>query len=629
MRLTRRAFCATSLGAGTTFLLSPFGGTQIQADSTDHIESPLPPAHLQQIGVDAFSDEELDLPYYVAHFHRIANSVVLQGQDQGFISISVWRNARDNMPYNARIMENILSLAFFYASKRPWNPFYGDRRLRRRLELALDFWCKSSNNGHFSEYSQGGYNLAATAFATKFMGETLFLLRNNVPEVDADLMDRTRKTNRRAIETVFSDTNLLRHGARFSNQFTNAYAGALAYLDIIPDEELKTLLEKTVREMVPQLQSPVGFFYENNGPDWSYNLGTHHSNLRMCWFYTRGTELGEIFAEEERLFVDWLSYNAVYDPVSKGFWLNKQVETRQSLGFWRGYPAGSSDTSGTFIREAAPLTLPFLPTQEEKQKWITTTRDELKTTLPEVPPLQLRNFYAFSPYRFLHRRHSTSLPSREEKEQAMRLLPYLAKESFTQQRCDSRVKTCFTFIRRPAYYLIFNSGARSTAQQCFGLGLLWTPTEGVILQSQRHPAPVWGTKPEGREKTVECDPFFPTFFAGNKEFQPTAGIQNLNDEPFRVQYEWEQQGRKVLECSDTAIKTTVDCSGRFVEYFPLFFAPDTAYRLDRSQFLSGRTRLSFTGALTTQVKETDLTVGEKKLFLLEVSAQDRLEYVFS
>jgi len=629
IKSTRRAFCATSVGAGAALLFSPLQHLQTCAGERSGEESPLPPANLREIAVSSFTDDELDLPFYVAHFHELANSVIMQGENRGFISIPVWRNQRDNKPYNARIMENILSLAFFYVTKRPWNPFYGDPRLRYRLELALDFWCRSAKEGRFSEYSQGGYNLAATAFATKFMGETLFHLKNGTPKIDADLMDRVRKTDLTVIETVLSHKDLRNTGTRFSNQFTNVYAGAFAYLDLFPNKELETLLKNTIHEMGPRLQSPVGFFYENNGPDWSYNLGTHHSNLRMCWFYTKGMELGEVFAEEERRFLDWLSDNAVYDPASKGYWLNKQVETRQSLGFWQGYPAGKSGNDSTFLCEASSLAFPFMPTEEEKQEWEKTTRADLTKDWPKVPPLVKGNFYAFAPYRFLHRRHESTFPKREEKEQAMQHLPYFAKERWTRQRCDSRRNTCFTFIRRPNYYLIFNSGEKSSSQQNFGMGLLWRPKEGVLLQSQRHPSPMWGTRPDGSEMAVEGNALTAQFFSGDQEVKPQPGIQEWSNGPLRIQYGWKPQGKKVLECLEDTIKITVDCSGRFTECFPFFLVSGKEYRLERIQFETGKTKLSFAGALETRMEEMNLSVGGKKLFLLEVTAKDRLEYVLS
>src|SRR5262245_13575346 len=60
-----------------------------------------------------FTDEELDIPYYLKHFHTFANSVLETGPDKGFINIAVWRAPEGNKSYNARIMENILSLTWF------------------------------------------------------------------------------------------------------------------------------------------------------------------------------------------------------------------------------------------------------------------------------------------------------------------------------------------------------------------------------------------------------------------------------------------------------------------------------------------------------------------------------------
>jgi hypothetical protein len=37
----------------------------------------------------------------LANFHRVANSVALSGPRRGFIDIPVWRDRKDNEPYNA------------------------------------------------------------------------------------------------------------------------------------------------------------------------------------------------------------------------------------------------------------------------------------------------------------------------------------------------------------------------------------------------------------------------------------------------------------------------------------------------------------------------------------------------
>ncbi|HET8550753.1 MAG TPA: hypothetical protein VFL57_22250, partial [Bryobacteraceae bacterium] len=72
---------------------------------------------------------------------------------------------------------------------------------------------------------------------------------------------------------------------------------------------MESLLRKRIGESEVEFQSPAGYFYEAGGPDWSYNFGTHHSNLLAAWFYTKGKPLGQHFIEEERRFFDWVSYN--------------------------------------------------------------------------------------------------------------------------------------------------------------------------------------------------------------------------------------------------------------------------------------------------------------------------------
>ena len=107
-----------------------FGSTAFA--QTTSLWPKVPPADFSKLKPSDFADDELDLPYYLAHFHRLANSVVEEGDNRGFINISVWRNPQDNKPYNARVMENILSLAFFYSTKRPWNQYYGSPAVRLR-----------------------------------------------------------------------------------------------------------------------------------------------------------------------------------------------------------------------------------------------------------------------------------------------------------------------------------------------------------------------------------------------------------------------------------------------------------------------------------------------------------------
>src|ERR1044072_1334352 len=194
-------------------------------------------------------------------------------------------------------MENILSLAWFYCTNRPWNIYYNSPALRPRLEAALSFWFHSQNSdGRFSEYGPKQWNLPATAFSTKFMGETLRLLKTG-PAIDANILKHTIETDRKAIMAVLTIEDLYKHGKDYSNQYTNVWAGALAYLSLYPDAEISKLLPERIKQSATDFQSPAGFFYEAGGTDFGYNFNMHHSNLWMAYHYSRNTPLANNFIE--------------------------------------------------------------------------------------------------------------------------------------------------------------------------------------------------------------------------------------------------------------------------------------------------------------------------------------------
>ncbi len=79
----------------------------------------VPPFDPARVRPSDFSDADLDMAYNITYLSRIANAVETDGPDRGFINISVWRGTSCGLhPYNARIMESILTLAWFYATPR-------------------------------------------------------------------------------------------------------------------------------------------------------------------------------------------------------------------------------------------------------------------------------------------------------------------------------------------------------------------------------------------------------------------------------------------------------------------------------------------------------------------------------
>jgi hypothetical protein len=575
-----------------------------------------------------FTDAELDLPYYLKHFHTIANSVVETGPDKGFINIPVWRSPDDNKPYNARIMENILSLAWFYCTNRPWNIYYGSPVLRLRLEAALSFWCHSQNaDGRFSEYGPQKWNLAATAFSTKFMGETLRLLKSG-PAIDSAILQNTIASDRKTIMAVLTREELYQSGKNFSNQFTNVWAGALAYLSLNPDAEIKSRLEARIKQSASDFQSPAGFFYEAGGTDFGYNFNTHHSNLWIAWHYSHGTPLANEFIEEEERYYNWICYNAVPEPGTDVYTINRPIEMRQKTTTLFSY------FTATPLGEAVAGIRAFEMNTIEKKKSVEEARKKLEQNWPNVQPLATGNFSAYSPYTFLHRSLYQWYPSPSQKEAAIKQLPYIKSQRFIHQKMDNRNPTVFTYVRQPGYYACFNSGPQLKPQQRYGIGLLWHSKAGSFLQSQTDTYDAaWGTQPEGG-KLYEADTLDATFSINNKAITPIPGNHDLTTGVLTVSYPLGSTGKKSIVFRDKTIEVAIQHPGHFTEYIPLLLnSTDEAGIISPGKVAlkkaGGIINISYDANTTANLKETPLKSGLQKVMVLTIEGSDKLSYSFS
>jgi hypothetical protein len=613
-------------------VLFVFSAAHAQISPASSSWSKVPPVDWSKLKPEDFSDDELDLPYYLGNFHQLANSVVETGENRGFIDLPVWRSQQDNKPYNARIMENILSLAFFYSTKRPWNQYYASAAVRDRLEAALDFWCRiQSPDGRFSEYGPRQWNLAATAFATKFMGQTLTLLRTG-PPINPALMTRVVAADRRAIQIVLTDPDLYRHGKDFTNQYTNMWAGALAFLKLYPDPNLNQMVRRNIQDNSKVFQSPVGYFYEARGPDWGYNLGTHHSNLAMTWHYARGSDLGRTLLQEEKRFVDWLALNAVREPDGSGFTLNRAIETRQRRPFLdtEAMIRSQEDQGQLLIAAEVVLARAFLPTSEEISRYRAQRRAELQTHWARIKDPEVGAFSAFSPYSFLHRSHEKWYPTSAQREAALRALPYL-RSSFTHQRMDEREHVVFTFIRRPRYYAIFNSGPHLTSQQRYGLGLIWQPEIGSLLQSQTGTNDgAWGTVLGDRQGVYEADTLDADFSIDGKAVSSLPGNRDLSSGVLAVKYRFSDQGEKTITFGDRELVVEVHHSGRLQENIPLLVGADDKLTVEGDGVVLTRAGKAFSIKFDQQTNattvDTGLKVGPRRVITVQLRSQSNLSY---
>lgn len=594
----------------------------------------VPAADLSDLKPSDFQDDELDLPYYLANFHRVANAIIEKGEDRGFIDIAVWRSKDDNNTFNARIMENCVTLAYFYCTNRPWNLYYAHPALRARLEAALQRWRSMQGpDGKFTEYSPTDWNLAATAFSTKFMGETLRLLRDG-PPIDARLHQQVIDAQRKTILCVLTDEKLWADGQAFANQYSNVWGGALAYLQLYPDPEIDALLRQRLRQSMTALQSPAGYFYEKNGPDWGYSLGTHHSNLHVAWHYARGTDLAPLFVEKKERWCQWLSYNAVLEPDGSVFVLNRAIETRTSMPFLDPLNPDAHNLAGVPLAEAVALARPFEPSAEEHAARLVAQRKALEVAWPKVKEFK-ESFMAFPPYAFVHRNLIQWYAPTAQKKAATSLLPYLAREKFVHQRADGRQTAVYTFVRRPAYYAAVNSGQLITSRQRLGLGLVWTPAGGAWLQSQSNSTTdAWGTKAAGAESVYEAASTPATFTIDGRAIVPQAGASDLPDGTLIVSYPLGKTGRKTIRFEADRIAVEVEHPGSFTECLPLLKGPADQIDLTDNRLLvrRGQSELTVTidGAKAKPtLTATETQVGIKHVETVSVSAADRLTYTLS
>jgi hypothetical protein len=570
------------------------------------------------------------LAYYIGHFHRLANAVRLEEPNRGFIDLKVWRRSSDNEPYNARIMENITSLAWVYARNELWNPYYGDAATRQRLETALDFWVSIQHtDGRFSEYGARDWNLAATAFAAKFASEALVQL-NGTPPIDADVHERVRQATRKAILGTLDREEFWSHATRFTNQYGNAFAGAMAYLHLYNDPEVAISLERQMVRARDDFLSPAGYLYEADGPDWGYYFGTHHSNIHMAWHYGRnrvvnGTHLGDLIAAEYEKSTEWLAYNAVPQPDGKRFFLNRSIETRQTQA--------SFNRLETPLSEVVELARAFSVTEEERQAQLAWSRNQLENHWGNPPDLSVNSFSSYSPYAFLHRDHARWYPTEEQRQTAYQDLPYISRDYFTHQRMDDRIAHIYTYVRRPGYYLAFNSGPRERDQPRRGIGLLWHPDFGTLIQSQTGSTEfAWGTRRLSDNTLREAFALSAAFSIDDEPVAPKTGIYDFEPGSLRIDYAM-KEGQKHLRFTDWSILVSVteaDGNGRFVEQIPLLMTEADQLVIENGQVKLLRNGLSILHIAFMNAESITLQQGGRidglDLVAVHATATDALEY---
>lgn len=553
-----------------------------------------------------FSDSSYEVPYYLKHFAQVANAVVETGFNRvetngtsptivtnyyppGFLDIRVNRDTRDNRPYNARIMEMQSALAYFYTADRPWNVYRGHAAVKIRLEEMLKRWVLMQNSGGlFAEYSAANWSLAPTGFGVMAAAQALDLLKDSGQPFDATVLENARLALRKALMALFTRSDMQNAASSYSNQYSGSYHAALIYLENWPDAELNTAFVAAVNAASATDQSPTGYFYEADGPDFDYS-NVHERNLRigLTRLRTRTNDLLPVIVTDENRWAAWLGANLVLQPniSTPTFLANAGINTRTTSAF--------QTPESRPLSEFAPLSRAFSYTDAEFINAVRAKTDSLPST-PTYGSLPTNNSSSYIPlfaFEALGRTESWH-PSAAQRTEAINSLPYLSSGRFNRilHNGTSNKELTVAAARRPSYYGLFNSGRAKANQVKFGLGLLWNPVYGTALQAvagdiSNSLATSWGTSRTNMMRVYEQRGAGQTLGAvlrlNGGTFGTSNGTNNLTDGVLAATYNLvdgsSTNGSKTVTFEEDRIRVDVTHPNAFTERLPLI-APSSATR---------------------------------------------------
>ena len=229
-----------------------------------------------------------------------------------------------------------------------------------------------------------------------------------------------------------------------------------------------------------------------------------------------------------------------------------------------------------------------------------------------MPPLKVGDFWAWSPYAFLHRDQFTWFPTPEQQSDARAKLPYNARTRFIHQRMDSRFPAVYTYVRRPLYYAAFNSGKHLTDQQRLGLGLLWSPTAGALLQSQTDSK----LEPPGDLNV--------TFAVSEETSIPSPGFRDLPDGILTI-----RTPEKTMRFLEDSIEVNARHSGPVSEIIPLLAADRSDIQVTPNGTRQQGLAVIYSPQVTASLEQTSMRVGKKRVIILRLEAPNELHYSLS
>ncbi|MDT7803058.1 MAG: hypothetical protein QOI78_6491 [Actinomycetota bacterium] len=588
----------TFLGGAASAAVLGLAGARVASAAVPPPAGPYPPLAPLAPGAPVrrlFTPAEQRFAPYLAILPGLVNDVSTDPATLGFMGGGWWRTPSE--PYNARVQEHVYTLSWFYANRRPWNPYYLDSALRHRLEAVLVHYLDLQHaDGSWPEYSIDEKSKAATGFGLGYLAKTLANLRQvrALPARRAELEASLRQGM-----TWFLDpaNPIWAHPIEYANQNTSGLSSAQLALKLTPDAGLSRKLADRVEFLAAHGQSPAGFFYEPTGMDVNYNFEVMLPELAEIYALTRNRTVVEM----ARKFSDWFGYNVVREPDGSGSLTYVAVSSRTHVSCYDDVIPDPDRTNlaSLFVPEVPSLGA-FFTTREDRAE---TRRHWAATPGPAIGPAKQDT----SPRILAHVSYGEAFPSRGAKQAAIRQLPYLRSDDFAVQRRDDGLNQTYCYVRRPRLYLAGFWGTRPSSYVRGAQGLLWHPRAGMVVHSQQEDTQCWASvlpngSPEARGLLDA------TFTIGDR---PWDGHRvQPGSAPVVVRYNLDTRIRTVLTVGRDTVRREVQGTTPLTEQIPLVLHPgDHVAFTDGTPATYGANAAATASGLTIRRGGTTITIG--------------------
>lgn len=550
-----------------------------------------------------FAPGEVSLAGYAAVFAALANGVVGEpGGTQGFLSGDFWRSP--GRTYDARVQENVLTLAWFLVNPRPWNPYADAPELEQRMRAAIGYYLSlQHDDGSFPTSSPEDHNRATTAFALATLASTRDALASRA--ASADLIEPINAAIERAA-TWFLDTQnkfVWTGGVAYSNQVIEGLSGLESSRDLL-SQERRDAIDTGWQRLNDTGLSAAGHLYEREGVDFTYSMRVALPSLARAVSLSPSPVPGALLASH----LDFCGHNYLWEPDRRAYLVNGAAGTRMTTSIFQLYGRVVAEVPPPLldVRSHSPRADAFLGSADDQTS---TATSWLAAGRAVVTPLGTG---AVSPHPFLTPAPTNSWPSANEFSAALGDLPYLKSDRFVERRIDSSKGVEFTYVRRPGYYLGLFSGRQRLTEQRMGCGFLYDPTWGTAVLARRDSDMAWG---------IRTDQFTET--RGNLAMSLQGDVDGV------VLTGADGQCTRTLTFDDHALGVQLQSSGSFSEDVPLLLRPtDTVL----SSAQSSESPLT-TGAAVTGVDTFVIQRGDRRMSLTfatptTITASDRNDDTF-